>query len=363
MPLQFIPRDRQFWFYHGSSTLFTGAISLLTVYLWSNIEAIYLVSTLAWILPYTAAVLGFRWIYNKREWHMLPMSRLIPIAIAYGTLAGLLVVAVVQAIVLPVFWQEVVTGHASANVPLIPHEYVIRRIVGDGLQGQLFIAAWIFIYITVTSSRRIKQGALANLHLQDSLKEAQLSSLSNQLNPHFLFNALNNIRFMIHENRDHADDMLVALSEMLRYSLESSRQEKVRLSEELGIINQYVSIMKSQLETRLRFDMRIPASLHACLIPPMVLQMLIENAIKHGIDQLQHGGDLVVEASEAGERLILVVSNDMAANPAKADGMGIGLHNIQRRLQLLYGTDAALEVTRGGSRFKVVLSLPKEVMP
>lgn len=361
MALPFIPRDRQFWFYHLGATLFTGAISLVTVYLWGSLETVYLASTVAWVLPYTAAVLCFRWLYRKRQWHALPMGRLIPIAIAYGTLAGLVVVAMVQAMILPLFWQDIVRSHAAAGIPLIAHQYIVRRLIGDGLQGQLFVAAWIFIYVTVTSNRRIKETELANLRLQNSLKEAQLSSLSNQLNPHFLFNALNNIRFMIHENQHQADTMLVALSDMLRYSLESSRQDKVRLGEEVGVIQQYVAIMKGQLETRLRFAMHIPPGLHGCLIPPMVPQMLIENAIKHGIDQLQHGGDLAVEASEERDRVMLAVTNDVPAGAIQPrDGMGIGLHNIQRRLHLLYGDRAALDVTQGATQFKVVMTVPKE---
>lgn len=361
MALQFIPRDRQFWFYHGSSTIFTGAITLITVYLWGNLEAIYAASTLVWVLPYTAAVLGFRWFYKKRQWHALPMGKLIPIAIAYGTLAGLAVVALVQAMVLPLFWQNVVDSYAAINVMLIPREYVVRRVIGDGLQSQLFIAAWIFIYISVTGSRRIKEADFANLRLQNSLKEAQLSSLSNQLNPHFLFNSLNNIRFMIHENPDQADNTLVALSELLRYSLESSQQDKVRLSREIEIIRRYIAIVEGQLEARLRFAMNVPSSLHAFLMPPMVLQMLIENAIKHGIDQLHHGGELSLEASETDDRLVLAVTNDIPVVAGKAPpGMGIGLQNIQRRLQLLYGDHASFAVTQGEARFHVLMTLPKE---
>ena len=358
---QFIPRDRLFWLYHLGAMLFTGAISLVTVYLWGSPDAMFVASTLAWTLPYTAAVLGFRWIYRARHWDGLAMGRLLAVVIVYATLAGLAIAAVVQAMVLPWFWQGMVDAHAAAGRPLVAHEYVARRLIADGLQAQLFVAAWVFIYITVTGNRRIRQAELVNLRLQNSLKEAQLSSLSNQLNPHFLFNALNNIRFMIHESQQRADEMLVALSDMLRYSLESARHEKVPLGQEIGIIRQYVAVMEGQLEARLRFAMDVPSGLHGCLIPPMVPQMLVENAIKHGIDQLAQGGDLTVEASEIGGRIVLVVTNDVPRATAQPrDGLGIGLHNIRRRLQLLYGDQAAIDVTPGDSSFKVVMTLPKE---
>lgn len=361
MMSQFIPRNRLFWLYHLGAMLFTGAVSLVTAYLWGSPDAMFIASTLAWTLPYTVAVLGFRWVYRVRQWDELPMGRLLAVAIFYATLAGLAIAAVVQALILPWFWQGMVDARAATAMPLHAHEYVVRRLIGDGLQAQLFVAAWIFIYISVTGSRRIRQAELVNLRLQNSLKEAQLSSLSNQLNPHFLFNALNNIRFMIHESQQRADGMLVALSDMLRYSLESVRHEKVPLGQEVAIIGQYVAVMEAQLEARLRFALDVPSGLHGCLIPPMVPQMLVENAIKHGIDQLPLGGDLTVQASEVCGRIVLVVTNDVPRGLAQPrDGLGIGLHNIRRRLQLLYGDHAALDVVAGDGCFSVAMTVPKE---
>lgn len=199
------------------------------------------------------------------------------------------------------------------------------------------------------------------MRLQNSLKEAQISSLSNQLNPHFLFNSLNNIRFMMHENARHADNMIVALSEILRYSLESSKHDKVRLSQEIAIIERYIAIVKIQMEERLHFSMEIPDSLASCQLPPMVLQMLIENAIKHGLDQLPRGGSLRVQAEQEGAQLILRVVNDQPTNREEQDGMGIGLHNIRQRLQLLYGDRASLSIVQDPAQFTVTIKIPKEI--
>jgi hypothetical protein len=359
--LQLFPRDKIFWLYHLSALLTALAINIISAYIYGRLNTKDIAENLAWIGPYTLSVLGFRWFYTKRDWRSLAMGKLIPVVIVYGTIAGLLMSLVVVGTTTPFFWNDIVSSHQASQTPLNPGVYFFRLIVGGTLQSQLFICAWAFIYISVTGNRRIKETEMSNLRLQNSLKEAQLSSLSNQLNPHFLFNSLNNIRFMIHENGQHADAMIIALSEILRYSLESSKHEKVRLSEEVSIIQRYIAIVKIQMEQRLQFSIDMPEHLSACLLPPMVLQMLVENAVKHGLDQLQQGGQLQVIGVEEDQRLRFTVSNDIpAALNKNQDGMGIGLDNIRQRLQLLYGDKASMEVEQDMQQFAVTISIPKE---
>jgi sensor histidine kinase YesM len=361
MNFSFFPRDKQFWLYHSSSLFFTLVITLSSTYLYGSWSNKTFVDTLAWILPYTFAVLGFRWLYRKRQWQEVSMGKLIPVVLLYGTIAGALIAALALIMVLPFFWNSIVAEHLANQREFVPHIYLFRVIVGGALQNQLFVCAWAFIYISVTSNRRIKETEIVTLRLQNSLKEAQISSLSNQLNPHFLFNSLNNIRFMMHENAQLADHMIVALSEILRYSLESSKHEKVSLSQEIAIIERYIAIVKIQMEDRLHFTMEIPDAMASCQLPPMVLQMLVENAIKHGLDQLQQGGTLRVQAAQEGTQLVLSVANDQPADRKPQDGMGIGLHNIRQRLQLLYGDKASLSIAQDPTQFTVSIKLPKEI--
>lgn len=358
--LHFFPRDRIFWLYHLSALFTTLLINIISSYIYGRLESKDLVENFVWIGPYTLAVLCFRWLYTKRNWHALAVGKLIPTVIVYGTVAGLLMSLIVVTLTTSIFWHEIVNHpRNSATAPMV---YLMRVIVGGMLQGQLFICAWAFIYISVTGNRRIKESEIANLRLTNSLKEAQISSLSNQLNPHFLFNSLNNIRFMIHENAQHADGMIIALSEILRYSLESSKHEKVRLSEEIAIIQKYIALVKIQMEDRLAFSIAIPDNLVTCLLPPMVLQMLVENAIKHGLDQMQQGGRLQLTCLEKDQRLFFTVSNDVPREYKKIqEGLGIGLKNIRQRLKLLYADRASMEVRQEAQQFTVMISLPKEV--
>lgn len=368
----FFPHDKLFWRFHGSAVVAITAITLATFHFWGDLSLSIIISNVIWCLPYTAAVLGFRYLYKLRAWHQLPMAKLVPLVIAYGSLTGLLVVASVSLISTLLFWVASSAEHSE----LRPDGLSLRMLVGGALQAQLFICIWIFIYISVTSARRIKDSELHNLRLQNALKEAQLSSLSNQLNPHFLFNALNNIRFMMHENAHHADDMVVALSDMLRYSLASSNRDKVSLQEELEIIERYLALMKIQMEERLQIQIHIDRKFHPYLLPPMMLQMLIENAIKHGIDQIPEGGRLSLTVLDQADKLLFEIRNDIPSSSKdylESDGakegqvttLGIGLANIRHRIELLYGTQAEMrtsiqDIDFKATQFVVVLQLPKE---
>jgi sensor histidine kinase YesM len=355
--MRFFPREGPFWLYHGAAMAFVVMVTLLSILLFGRLNANNLASTLAWMPAYTLAVLGFRWLYLQRRWAGLPMGRLVPLVIGYSSLSGFAVMAAVAALVMPFFWQQISAGRAEFNTL----DFLARNILGNGLQAQLFIGAWAFVYVSAAAAQRAREGELQNLRLQMSLKAAQLSSLTNQLNPHFLFNTLNNIRFMIHEDGARADAMIVALSELLRYSLESSQQDKTRLSQELSVIDAFVSIMRTQMEDRLDFRLSVPDSLHSCLLPPMVLQLLLENAIKHGLDHLPQGGMVSLVGEDRGGSLLFRVSNDIPRTRAEMKpGLGLGLPNIERRLRLLYGDSAAIEIQQTTGRFQVELSLPKE---
>jgi hypothetical protein len=357
----FFPRETTFWLYHAGSVLFVVGISMISTYLYGSWEPKSWADSVAWTLPFTFAMLGFRWCYKRWHWDGFAMGALLPVVVGFGTFAGAVIASITTAAVTPFFWDHIVASQMARDPQFDATLYFVRAIVGGALQSQLFVSAWAFIYISVTSNRRIKETEVVNLRLTNSLKEAQLSSLSNQLNPHFLFNALNNIRFMIHENARQADAMVVALSDILRYSLASSEHEKVTLQRELAVIEQYIAIVKVQMEQRLQLQMAIDPALLQWELPPMVLQMLVENAIKHGLDQLPLGGTLRVEARAVDRMLVLSVVNDVPVTAAASQAsMGIGLKNIQQRLRLLYGDKATLTIAHGREQFSATVQLPLE---
>lgn len=361
MTVYFFPRDKTFWLYHGSVLLLISVFQLITILLWRKDIAFNIIGSLLWLPLLTLAALYYRWLYKHRHWHLWGMAKTLGFAVGYGLVAGFVVATVMLGLVVPLFWQDFVEHEAIVSQKVSLASAMTEMVVSNSTQTTLFICAWIFVYISVTSRRRIRESELTNLRLQNSLREAQLSHLANQLNPHFLFNALNNIRFMIHENPHNAESMVISLSDMLRYSLEGSKKEKVSLREELETIERYLALMRVQLEHRLQVQMDIPASLGNYLVPPMILQMLVENAIKHGLDNRREGGTLQLSARLIDGLLTLNVSNDIAdkaGNTTKT--LGIGLSNIQQRLTLLYGDSGQIHNNEDAQQFSVSVQLPGE---
>jgi sensor histidine kinase YesM len=364
MSSSFLPKNIHFWLYHFIALLAIVAVDLLSTSLWGNGEYINVKMALLWVPLFTVAVLIYRKIYLSCTWQNVSFNKLIPLIILYGTFSGIFTVAIALYLTSVPLWSNFFSndfGIQWSTSATLFEQLTSQLVVVQGLRIQLFICSWLFIYISITNNRRAKEAELSNLRLQNSLKDAQLSSLANQLNPHFLFNSINNIRFMIYESTEQADHLLIALSDILRYSLESNQQEKLCLTEELEIIDRYIAIVKVQLEHRLDFELNIPATLNYMLVPPMFLQLLVENAIKHGIDNLPDGGKLSVIAYQEGESVIFKVSNDMQSEAQIGSGStGIGLVNIQQRLKLLYGDRAALNIKTHPQLFEVTVRLPKE---
>lgn len=358
----FFPRDRAFWLYHGTVLLALSIIQGLTIVAWGEKWRFDVATHLLWIPFFTLGLLAFRASYRNRGWHRLGVGRLVPLGLAYAGLIALGAVLASLAITLPVFWNYLFTEDFLARHDTTVPQQLGRLVAATTLSTHLFASAWVFMYISVTGKRRIGEAELSNLRLQNSLREAQLSSLASQLNPHFLFNALNNIRFTIHESPDLADRMLTRLSELLRYSLETSRQDRVTLRDELEMVDRYIDIVSVQLEERLQFSTAIPRELDQCLVPPMMLQMLVDNAVKHGLDQLQHGGRLHVAVSAVADHVVFDISNDCPIRDHRLQpGMGIGLANIGKRLALLYGDQASLAVTPSHGGFAVQVRIPRDV--
>lgn len=356
----FFPRERTFWIYHCSALAVGLAVTIAMAAAWGSMSGYQVVSSIAWMPIYTFAVLVFRKYYRSLNAHRMPIAKVIAATVVYSAVAGVLIALVLVACLLPLFWDQFAARYAQAGIAMDLGRVLTDRVLDHAPQSQLFVCIWSFIYISVTTDRKAAAADLFNLRLANNLKEAQLSNLSNQLNPHFLFNSLNNIRFMIHEDARSADAMITSLSDILRYSLESSRRDKVSVSDEIDIVTKYLAIVGTQYEGRHAVDLRMPPALRSLLIPPMTLQMLAENAVKHGLDQLREGGRLSVDVSEQGDRLLLDVRNDAPADGARQHGMGIGLRNIEQRLGLLYGTDASLTASALPGAFHVRIDLPKE---
>jgi two-component sensor histidine kinase len=193
---------------------------------------------------------------------------------------------------------------------------------------------------------------------ESSLAVARAEAQKMQLQPHFLFNTLNMIAELVHEEPDKADAMLIALSGLLRLTMETAGEQELPLRRELEFIERYLTIMHARFEDRLKFQLGIDPATHAAMVPTFLLQPLVENAIEHGLGPRMAGGLISIRARRVGDLLHLCVAdNGVGLNGKKLGPEGIGLGNTRNRLRELYGDAAQLEMQDSGGLI-IEISLP-----
>jgi two-component system LytT family sensor kinase len=196
--------------------------------------------------------------------------------------------------------------------------------------------------------RRSQERERRAIELEAGLAEAKIQALRMQINPHFLFNTLNAISTLVHTSPHTADEMITDLSELFRVSLKSSDDQEIPLSAELELLQRYLTIEQRRFGERLRITQKFAPDILDALVPTLILQPIVENAIRHGIESHRGAGEIAVCARMEGDKLKLSVS-DNGTHSAGADGRhaGVGLNNTRARLQLLYGDAQSLLISKG----------------
>jgi hypothetical protein len=203
---------------------------------------------------------------------------------------------------------------------------------------------WLAIYFAAVGLREYRTVRLKQSELARALQLAELRLLKSQLNPHFLFNALNTVRSLIADNPSRAQSAVTRLANTLRYTLSSRQDELATFAQELDIVTDYLELESMRFEDRLCIERDVPADAASVYIPIMLLQTLVENAIKHGIAELPSGGLLRISAVLENEVLNVEIENPRPPAPIPATGEGVGLRNARDRLRLLFGTRATLDL-------------------
>ncbi|HWZ61799.1 MAG TPA: histidine kinase [Steroidobacteraceae bacterium] len=203
---------------------------------------------------------------------------------------------------------------------------------------------WTGCYFGVLAVREHKSRALREAELARALQASELRLLKSQLNPHFLFNALNAVRALIADEPGRAQSAVTQLARTLRYTLSSGQDDLVTLAQELATVEDYLALEALRLGERLRIEVNVTSQARELRIPVMLLQILVENAIKHGIAELPEGGVLRMSAWIEDGTLLLEVENPRPEPHARGTPEGIGIANARKRLQLLFGAEATLEL-------------------
>ena len=229
--------------------------------------------------------------------------------------------------------------------------------------GSFYYSLWMYWPIVIIWNayeyyeRYIERDTRA-VQLEAQLTRAELEALRNQLHPHFLFNTLNSIASLMHEDVQGADDMIADLSYMLRAYLKDTSEQEISLRQELDLLETYLRIQKRRFENQLTYELDIPLTLYNAAVPTLLLQPFVENAILHGIAPRTTPGHVIVSARQVGVELVLTVADDgVGCTPVETEG--IGMSNSRSRLKQLYGENQSLElVSAHGQGTAVTVKLP-----
>lgn len=203
-----------------------------------------------------------------------------------------------------------------------------------------------FFYSQTTISETaaaLRLEEIGRISYEQRLTEANFKILQAQIEPHFLFNTLSNVLSLIPTEPEKAEQMLSDFTTYLRASLQQTRSVRIRLEDELATVRAFLDIMAVRMESRLRYRIEVQSELLSVMVPPLLIQPLVENAVQHGIDPKPEGGSIVIKAGSSGGALILEIS-DSGNGIASSTPMGVGMSNIRERLNLFYNGEAAFQV-------------------
>ncbi|NBA86325.1 sensor histidine kinase [Emticicia sp. CRIBPO] len=274
----------------------------------------------------------FRMIFKKYNWIKLPILQLI--FRCFGVI--LLMAFVMTAINIPL--DSEIINTEKMHWALIDISYIVT--------WSKPFTIWILLYVSYAYTNERKNDAIERIKLQTSVEASEAKILRAQMNPHFMFNALNSIRALIVENPQKAQTGITQLSNILRSSLVADRRTTVSLKEELKTIEDYLGLEKVRYEERLQVKWDIDENTLGVQVPPMMLQTLVENAIKHGVQKALRWGFVEINTSKSDDFLYIKIRNTgrLYTTESKSEAGGFGLINTIKRLKLLYGEKANFRI-------------------
>lgn len=302
-----------------------------------NCSIYVMIGTVGWLITHFTRSLVARWGWKSLGWRAL-VPRILAVSVGQSLLWNLLTFGYIY-LVLRLPW--------TSKLPLsVTFGFVL-------MQGIFMLGGWWCIYFFYHLFDRYNRLQIEQLSLATHVKEAELRALKSQVNPHFIFNSLNSLRALIDEDPSRARQAVTQLANLLRYSLQSGQLETVPFEDELKVVNDYLALEQVRHEERLRLRLDVAADTLQLPIPPMLLQTLVENAVKYGISRRPEGGEIAILARRENDSLRLQVTNPGALETGAAQiertngSTGLGLANAANRLRLLFGDQATLQLRPG----------------
>jgi sensor histidine kinase YesM len=274
----------------------------------------------------------FRHHIKKNNWVVLPIKKLLPRALIACLIMGIIIYALA-------FGADYALGQFKSD------EFRIASVIAGIINLSGVIAIWSMIYFSFHYFQNYKRAEIESYIWEAAVKDFELKTLKSQLNPHFMFNALNSIRALIDEDPQNAQTAVTKLSNILRYSLKIERNEVVSLDEEMQTVSDYLALETIRLEERIKYKITIDPKSNKIEIPPMMIQTLVENGIKHGIAKRTSGGQIFVSTKLENANLFINITNTgQLDEELLKHSNGFGISNTKQRLNLIYGDQAKFEI-------------------
>jgi two-component system, LytTR family, sensor kinase len=296
------------------------------------------------------AILGLLAWYPTRY---IPFQKNTPIysSVAH-VVAGLLVIAT---------WLLLSLGMLNALFPMetVYIEFLNKSMVWRGVLGGLIYLVLVLIYYLTSSAQKLQERIRQEEQLKNLVRETELNMLKSQINPHFLFNSLNSISSLTMSSPAEARDMIIRLSDFLRYSLKHRENEFVPLDQELGHMKDYLAIEKVRFGNKLSYDFKLDASCEKFPVPTMIFQPLFENAIRHSVYESTEPVNVHFECVQEADVMKTVVSNDFDPDIPSRGGTGVGLQNVKQRIELAYEGKGSVRWKGEDGEFTVSILFPR----
>jgi two-component system, LytTR family, sensor kinase len=311
------------------------------LYFLINLVVFFIIDKLNWertALLFSFCTFGFflthlyRNYAKKHNWISLQLKKMIPLVLIASTVIGLLMYTPYHVI------------NQLFNIYEVEGNPAGRFIIGT-LSTIIVIFSWSLLYFAIHFFENYKRAEIESYIWEAAVKDFELKTLKSQLNPHFMFNAMNSIRALIVEDPEGAKTALTKLSNILRYSLKIERTETVPLEEEIQTVKDYLTLEGIRFEERLKYNLNIDPKSSKIEIPPMMIQTLVENSIKHGISKRTKGGTVSIETMMNGSRLFIRIKNSgHLDSEAVRMSQGFGISNTKHRLSLIYGEKSSFDL-------------------
>ncbi|MEQ9424952.1 MAG: histidine kinase [Cyclobacteriaceae bacterium] len=276
-----------------------------------------------------------------------------------GGLTGFVILNHVIGAVVIVGTCVVIGNYLMAEVVNVPSSLIDTITPLKLFTGFFYYVMIVLVYYLAKSYHELQQKTIAENELVTIARESELNMLKFQINPHFIFNSLNSISSLTTSEPSKAREMVVKLSEFMRYSLKSTEDSMSTLREELNNVNLYLEIEKVRFGNKMMFVSDVSDDVFNMRIPNMVLQPLIENAIKYGVYEAVEASTIKLTASYDNDLLRIEISNSYEPESIVHKGRGIGLNNINNRLNLTFGRDDLMSIKKSDSIFTVNLKIPQ----